>query len=188
MSRILTYLFLIFLLGSCMVNNQRKTANYYFKNQVKIEALLNTYENLYQKQPFALGFSDRRFNYYTLQLYTDTVRYIYNTKTSRQNIFDEIIKTPISNKEFLDIAQQIKDVRCLWIDKYDYYIQGEKHIATFMSFKSVLFKRSFEENKYYVLVFLNRELPLNDDNEVLKRYRMTKIKDGVYFGIRDKFR
>ncbi|ADQ17472.1 hypothetical protein [Leadbetterella byssophila] len=184
----LLLLSLIPLLSSCFTSKVRKSEEYYFINEGSIKDLLKNYDKMYQKQPFALGFSDRRFSYYTLIMYTDTVRYIYNSKLKRELVFEEMMKSPLQNEELTQLAQQIKELECLWIDKSELYLEGRKIPATFLSFKSLLFHRPFEENKYYILAFLDSPLPKTTTTRRLRKYGYHEVGHNVYFTISNRFR
>jgi hypothetical protein len=144
---------------SCFVQKQEKSESFYLENKAPIDELIRSFNTLHDKEPFAIGFSDKRFKYYTFQMYTDTVRYIYSTHMDKKLVFDEMYKSKITESEIRVIAQQIKDLKCLWIHKSDIFIDGVRTPATHLSFKSVLFNRPFDENRYYNLVFLETSIP-----------------------------
>ncbi len=173
---------------SCLVQKQEKSESFYFENKTKIDHLIKGFNTLYDKQPFAIGFSDKRFKYYTIQMYTDTVRYIYSTHMDRNLIFQEMIQSKLTEKDLKVIAQQIKELKCLWIDKSDMYIDGVKTSTTHLSFKSLLFNRAFDENKYYNLVFLETSIPKRTTTRRLRKYGYHEITKNVYFTISSRFR
>jgi hypothetical protein len=174
--------------SSCFVKRQQKSASFYIENKAPIDKLIKDFNALYDKQPFALGFSDKRFKHYTIQMYTDTVRYIYNTQQDRTMVFSEMIASPISESELSIIAKQIKELKCLWIDKSIMYIDGVKTPSTHLSFKSVLFNRPFDENKYYNLVFLETYIPKRTTTRRLRKYGYSEVSKNVYFTISNRFR
>lgn len=182
-------LFLLpFFLTSCFSAKVRKSEEYYFENEAALRKLVKDYQSLYAKQPFAFGFSDRRFSYNTLIMYTDTVRYIYNTKLKRDLVFQEMRESALSNADLSSLAKQLKEVDCLWVDKGDMYLEGRKVPATFLSFKSLLFHRPFEENKYFILAFLDTSLPKATATRRLRRYGYHEVGKNVYFAISNRFR
>lgn len=186
--RKLCFLLLPVLLSSCFSAKVRKSEEYYFENEAALRKLVKDYEGMYAKQPFAFGFSDRRFSYNTLIMYTDTVRYIYNTKLKRDLVFQEMRESALSNADLSTLAKQLKAVDCLWVDKGDLYLEGRKVPATFLSFKSLLFHRPFEENKYYILAFLDTSLPKATATRRLRKYGYHEVGKNVYFSISNRFR
>jgi len=176
------------LLTSCFPAKIRKSEDYYFENKPALETLLKDYEALYRKQPFAIGFSDKRFSYYTIIMYTDSVRYLFNTRMNRKLVFDEMKQSSLTVEELTGIAQQIKELKCLWIGKNELYIDGRKTMATNLSFKSQLFNRPFEENKYYILSFLETRMSKATTTPKLRKYGYHEIGRNVYFTISNRFR
>lgn len=173
---------------SCFVQKQEKSESFYLENKAPIDHLIRNFNTLHDKEPFAIGFSDKRFKYYTFQMYTDTVRYIYSTHMDKKLVFDEMYKSKVTETEITVIAQQIKDLKCLWIHKSDIFIDGVKTPATHLSFKSVLFNRPFDENKYYNLVFLETSIPKRTTTRRLRKYGYHEVSRNVYFTISSRFR
>ncbi len=176
------------LLSSCVVNTHRKSEDFYFDNEDKIKKLVADYEKLYAIQPFEFGFSDKRFKYYTIQMYTDSIRYIYNTETGSDLIFEEMRQSKLNREDLTSIAMQIKDLRCLWIGKSDLYLDGKKTVSTNLSFRSVMFSTPFSENKYYILAFFDGEIPNSKAKRRLRKYSYRSIDDDVFFTISTRFR
>ncbi len=176
------------LLSSCFSAKIRKSEDYYFENRPALETLLKDYEALYRKQPFAIGFSDKRFSYYTIIMYTDSVRYLYNTHMNRKLVFDEMRQSSLTVEDLTGIARQIKDLKCLWIGKNELYIDNRKTMATNLSFKSQLFNRPFEENKYYILSFLETRMSKAATTRRLRKYGYHEVGRNVYFTISNRFR
>jgi hypothetical protein len=173
---------------SCFVQKQEKSESFYLENKAPIDELIRSFNTLHDKEPFAIGFSDKRFKYYTFQMYTDTVRYIYSTHMDKKLVFDEMYKSKITESEIRVIAQQIKDLKCLWIHKSDIFIDGVRTPATHLSFKSVLFNRPFDENRYYNLVFLETSIPKRTTTRRLRKYGYHEVSKNVYFTISSRFR
>jgi hypothetical protein len=184
----LLYFLLPLLLSSCFSAKVRKSEEFYFENEDALRKLVRDYQILYAKQPFAFGFSDRRFSYNTFIMYTDTVRYIYNTKLKRDLVFQEMRESALRSTELSHLAKQLKEVDCLWIDKGEIFLEGRKVPATFLSFKSLLFHRPFEENKYYILAFIDTSLPKATATRRLRRYGYHEVGKNVYFAISNRFR
>lgn len=184
------YLSLIFFfLSACSASKlPEKTADFYLENSEKIECLSQEFENLNQKQTLALGFTDRKFENYALQIHTDTVRYIYNSKLNDTQVFSEMIKTPISQGEIQSLLGKMKDLKCLWLDKHTFYTNGNAFNETWMSFGLAENDNLKKEGKFYVLMLLAQPLPEKDLPKFQRIYDFQKIKDGVYFSVRERYR
>jgi hypothetical protein len=179
---------LLVIISSCMMRAQRKSAAYYNKNQVLITHMLDSYEQLYNEQPFSIGYADRSYRYYIMYILTDTLRYIYNTRTGSDRLSELIHRFNYDTALLKDLALKMKQIKCLWLDKMSFYLDNKKDTATFLSFKSVLVEKPFVENKYYILLFL-QHTPANPEIKArLKKGDLVRIKDTVYFMIGSHFR
>jgi len=146
------------------------------------------YDSLYAHQPFSVGFTDKTFTYYTMEVTTDTVRYVYNTEKSGKRLYQTILKFNYDTLLLEDLSVKMKEIKCLWLDKSFFYIDEKKVAVTFLSFKSVAIDKPFVENKYYILLFLEHPLEHQEMKARIKKGNIVKINDLVYFGIGQRFR
>ena len=181
-------LFLLVGLTSCMVGSKRKSADYYEKNKEAITQIRYYYDQLYSHQPFSIGFTDKSFKYYVMEVTTDTLRYIFNTDQSETKLFETILRFNYDTLLLQELAVKMKEIKCLWLDKSSFYVDEKKETVTFLSFKSAMVDKPFVENKYYVLVFLNHKLEHPDLKAKVKKGDIVKINDLVYFAIGNRFR
>lgn len=179
---------LLVIISSCMIRAQRKSSAYYNKNRILITQMLSSYEELYNQQPFSIGYADRSYKHYIMYILTDTLRYIYNTRTGRDKLFELIQRFNYDTALLKDLALKMKQTKCLWLDKMSFYLDNKKDSATFLSFKSALVEKPFVENKYYILLFLNHNLSHPEIKARLKRGDLVRIRDSVYFTIGSHFR
>ena len=175
-------------LCSCAVHAPRKSADYYEKHKDEITEVRKYYETLYSHQPFSLGFTEKSFKYYVMEVTTDTLRYIYNTEQSEKKLYETILQFKYDTAMLRQLADKMKEIKCLWLDKSSFYLDGEKESVTFLSFKSLKVDKPFVENKYYVLIFLNHELKDVEAKARVKKGELVRINDMVYFMIGNRFR
>ena len=173
---------------ACAVNAPRKSADYYEKYKDEITEVRKYYETLYSHQPFSVGFTDKSFKYYVMEVTTDTLRYIYNTEQSEKILYETILKFKYDTAMLRQLARKMREIKCLWLDKSSFYLDGEKELVTFLSFKSVTVDKPFVENKYYVLIFLNHELRDAEAKARVKKGELVRINELVYFMIGNRFR
>ncbi|ULQ57873.1 hypothetical protein KJS94_06635 [Flavihumibacter rivuli] len=173
---------------SCAIGSKRKTAGYYFENKEAITQVRRYYDALYKIQPFSFGFADKKFKHYTIEVTTDTIRYIYNTDQSRDEMYATILQSDYDTIVLKDMAEQMKAIKCLWVDKSSFYLDGQKETVTFLSFKSVLIDKPFVENKYYTLVFFDTLTTHPEIKARVKRGEFHQIDDKVFFTIGNRFR
>ena len=174
---------------SCRATSERKSAKYYQQNKTQITEILKLYEKLYAQQPFSGGYSDKSYKYVTMEILTDTVRYIYSSKgDSKTKLFETIRKFDYDTTMLKKWSIQMKDIKCLWLSKATFNVNQKEEIVTFLSFKSVLIDKPFVENKYYILLFVPH--PINDPaiKARVKKGDLVKIDELVYFMIGNKFK
>jgi len=182
------YFLLIACLASCAASSQRKSANYYHQNKQTINELKQLYEQLYLQQPFAAGFTDKSFQYYVMEVKTDTLRYIYNSEKNKEVLAKTIEKFKFDTIQLRKLAIKMKEIKSLWISKSTFFINEKRETVTFMTFKSVLTEAPFEENKYYTLLFLAEPIAGDLIKDKIKKGDLVKIEDLVYFMIGTKYR
>ena len=86
------------------------------------------------------------------------------------------------------LSLKMKEIKCLWLDKSSFYLDGNKETVTFLSFKSVAIDKPFVENKYYILLFLPHPINHTEVKASIKKGKIVRINDLVYFGIGNRFR
>lgn len=173
---------------ACTAASKRKSADYYQQNKHDIERTLTLYEDLYRHQPFSAGFSDRSFAYFLLEVNTDTLRYIYNTDNNDQKFYETIIEFQYDTAKLKELGDNIKKIKCLWLSRSSFYVNGKRETVTFLSFRSAAAERPFVENKYYILIFLPHPIKSDDIEARIKKGNLVKINDLIYFMIGTKFR
>lgn len=166
----------------------RKSAGYYYSNQDVINEIRAYYDSLYAQKPLTIGFTDKSFKYYVMEVATDTVRYVYNTEKSERRLYETITKFDYDTSLLRKLSIKMKEIKCLWLDKSSFYIDEKKETVTFLSFKSVAIDKPFVENKYYILLFLPHPIKHTEVKARAKKGQIVRINDLVYFAIGNRFR
>jgi negative regulator of replication initiation len=182
------YIIVWFFLVACSASSKRKSADYYKENKEAINKLRNLYDTLYQHQPFSAGFSDKSFQYYLVEVTTDTLRYVYNTEKNKPQVSQVISKFQYDTAMLRELADRLKAIKCLWLSRSSFYVDEKRETVTFLSFKSALTDKPFVENKYYILIFLPYPITSPDINAKVNKGSLVKIDELVYFMIGTKFR
>ena len=86
------------------------------------------------------------------------------------------------------MSETMKEIRCLWLTKPSFFLEGVRESVTTLSFRSVQVEKPFVENKYYILIFADKEFQNEEVKAKIKKGDIAKIKDGVYFMIGNSFR
>jgi len=189
MKRIQTYSFLLGIAAisfSCATT--RKSEKYYQENKAAISELRADFDVLYRHQPFSAGFTDKSFKFYAMQIVTDSLRSIYANDTGKKELWDNIVTFHYDTALLKKMAGKMKQLKCLWIGKSDYYMDEQKVSFTFISFGSALIEKPFVENKYYILLFLDKKLDHPELDDRVKKGKLIPIDDLVYFTIGSNYR
>ena len=189
MKRISIYPILLSLLAigfSCAT--ARKSEKYYQENKVAINELKSYYNVLYRQQPFSAGFTDKSLTYYVMQIITDTLRAIYTSDTRKKELGDNIERFHYDTALLRKMAVKMKEVKCLWIGRSNYYMDEQNVPFTFISFGSALVDKPFVEDKYYILIFLDEKLEHPELDQRIKKGKLIPVDDLVYFTIGSNYR
>jgi hypothetical protein len=179
---------LIMLVGMLSCTTARKGAEYYHENEKAINEAIANYDSLYAHQPLSVGFTDKSFKYFMMEVITDTVRYAYDSEKSEARLYETISKFSYDTSLLRKLSVKMRGIECLWLDKAFFYLDGKKETVTFLSFRSIPVNKPFVENKFYVLLFLPRPINELQVRARVKRGKIEKISDRVYFGITNRFR
>ena len=195
MRNILLFVFGIFLF-SC---SQRNIADHYYRNQKPYDSIHANYKSLIHENVFTLFFKDRSYRYITLEIFTDSLKYIYYFKTDELRLYDTIVKYKINTKDFYLLMNQMTRARSLWISQLDYYVKNKKENLIYIAFRSRPLWFFFSSQKYCMInwftkpqqydvkgFLLNQSLaPIPLELNDRKSYR---INDTVAYRISNRFR
>jgi hypothetical protein len=105
--------------------------------------------------------------YFVMQIMTDSVDILqYQNKAALYKVLG-IVQYDTSRLRLM--ANQMKAMKLLWMDKTSFWVNEKEVIITFLSFKSVTVEAPFSENKYYILLFTDERLDIPEIRERLKR-------------------
>jgi hypothetical protein len=189
MKRIQIYPFLLCVIAisfSCATT--RKSEKYYQENKVAISELRADLEVWYRHQPFSAGFTDKSFKFYSMQIVTDSLRAIYANDTGKKELWDNIFTFHYDTARLKKMAGKMKQLKCLWIGRSNYYMDDQKVPFTFISFGSALIEKPFVENKFYILIFLDKKIAHRELDNRVKKGKLVPIDDLVYFTIGSNYR
>lgn len=191
MGKIIPSCIIILLIGamvSCESSKQRRSADYYKVNRQAINEMRNLYDQLYLHQPFSAGFTDKSYKYYVIEVTTDTLRYIFNNETNRDQFYSTIQRFRYDTSQLKKLAAKMKATQCLWLSKSSYYVGEKRETFTYLSFKSASTDKPFRENKYYILIFSNHPVRSEEGKAKIKKGDLVKIDELVYFMIGSNYR
>ncbi len=182
------WLLAVALLGSC-ASRKVGSAKYYFQNQQVLIGIEQSYKALYKIKPFSLEFTDKSFNYLSLEIITDSVKYIYEFNVHEPRLRDTLLKYNLPVTGVTNLVQQMQSIRCTWINSLDYYTNNQKNYLVFMSIRPVAVQVPFSSEKYFILTFYNQPQYFDAEGRLLAnrwQRRLRKIDGEIFHRVNDK--
>lgn len=177
-----------FLLCSCSTRQVFST-NYYNEHEKALTNIEQSYKAIYQQRHFSLEFTDRSFNYISVEIITDSVKFIYEFGINEPRLQDTLVKYKLPAKAVTDLVMQMRSIRCIWINNLDYYNNGQKNSLIFMSIRNVAIHLPFTYEKYYILTFYSQPQYFDSEGRLLANRRLRKLRkinDEIFWRINDK--
>ncbi len=176
------------LLFSCA---SRKTfsTRYYVENEKTLTEIEQSYKSIYEKRHFSLAFTDRSFNYISLEILTDSIKYIYEFEIKEPRLKDTLVKYGFPVVKMDSLINQMRNIHCSWINNLDYYSNNQRHSLVFMSIRQVAIHLPFTNEKYYILTFYSQPQYFDSEGRLLNSRRvrkLRKINDDIFRRINDK--
>ncbi|MEO5781979.1 MAG: hypothetical protein ABIQ07_01830 [Ginsengibacter sp.] len=195
MRNILLFLILPGMLLSC---SSRNIPHHYYRNQKSLDSLHSNYRSLINENVFTLFFKDRSYRSITLEIFTDTLKYIYYFKINEASLQDTLMKYKINPENFYFLMDQMTRTRSLWVSQLDYYVGSKKDSLIYIAFRSRPLWFFFTSQKYFminwfkkpqqydrkgVLLDLSSSVPME-----LNDRKSHRINDTMAYRISNRFR
>jgi hypothetical protein len=178
----------LLMLFSCVSMKEKKSAKYYIENETKISEIIKGYDELYQQQPFNLGFSERDYSKLGLDIITDTIRYAI-TNQQRTDVIQKTVKAfGYDTVKLRKLYTDLYEIRAIWLGRDDVYFHDVKSSVTYLSFRSVAVGNPFLDRKYYTLVFFDPSQTDDNFKNMLDKQGFRHVKNNIYFSILGRFR
>lgn len=186
--------------SSCATSPPRQfPIKYYKENEKTILQIEKQYNKLYRNKPIAAEFSDNEFKYITIEMKTDSLRYIYEFNIAENRLTDTLHKYGYDTTAVLKLIKDMQVIKCTWINTMDYYLDAGKQSLTFMSIRPKALDLPFSEKRYYILTFYKQPQYYDEKGRLLdkrnrRRLRIVnnevfwRINDRVCYTLSDKFR
>ena len=175
------------LLYSCSPRNI--STRYYYENEKVLDKIEETFKQLSREHDFAIAFTSKNFKSVSLEIFTDTLKYVYDFETNEPRLADTLTAYHLNAPKIIKLIQQMQSIRSTWIRNLDYYVDGKKNNLVFMSMKPVALKAPFSYKKYYILAYFNQPQFFDDKGRLLDRMsrrRLRKINGEEFLRINDK--
>ena len=115
------------LFASCSTTLPSHYPERYFKqNEAAITNIESNYSNIYKQKPLVIAFTDNAFKYVTVEMKTDSMRYVYEFMVTEKRLADTLQKFGYNNQAVLKLIKDMQSIKCTWINKLDYYVDDKK--------------------------------------------------------------
>ena len=185
---ILFFVCIMLLLCSCASRKVFST-NYYRENEKTLSIIEQSFKTLYEQKHFSVGFTDQSFNYVSIEIITDSIKYIYEFEINETRFRDTLKKYGLPVQGITDLVTQMRSIQCIWINNLDFYTNNQKKSLVFMSIRPVAVHLPFTTEKYYILTFYSQPQYFDSEGRLLANRRirqLRKINDDVFRRINDK--
>jgi hypothetical protein len=175
---------------SCTVS-KTYPKEYYAQHRATMHEMETQYDKITKQKLIAVAFYDLDYNDLSIEIKTDTVRYIYDFKYGEKRIGDSLLKFGYDTTLTLQLIKNMRSIGCSWINTLDYYTDGNKKLLLFMSapVKQFSLIPAFQKRKYYLFHFYEQPQYYDEQGRLLEKRKLRqlrKISSEVFWRINDK--
>ena len=179
--------------------SSRNITEYYYRNQRVLDSIHANYKSLIKENGFTLFFKDHSYKSITLEIFTDSLKYIYYFKINEARLYDTLLKYKFKPNDFYLLMNAMILVRSLWVGKLDYYVGNKKENLIYISFRSRPVRFFFSQQKYFMINWFQKPQYYDHrgillDEKLQPAYRELndrishRINDTVAYRISNRFR
>ncbi len=166
---------------------EKLSRKYYLSRRTELQQINSFYTDLWKIQPFILNFTDARFKHYSLEVSTDTVRYVYNTSIMKFSVADSISRFGLDSIMIKKLGQMMVGSKCICVAHHSFYSHDREFAANWLFFKQVQ-TSMFKESRYHVLIFFKELLPADIQKEFIERQNLVQLEDNVFYTVSNRFK
>ena len=186
---------LMILLFSCASKNITK---YYYQNKNVLDSIENSYKDQNRHKHFTLEFTDKLFEHVSVEIWTDTLKYIYEFSTTEKRLNDTLAKYNLERDGISNLLRQMQLIHCTWVNNLDYYVNKTKQSMIFMSIRPRAIN-FLARKKYYIITYFPVPQYYDAEGRLMVNRRLRKIRkinadvfhritDHVAYTLSDRFR
>lgn len=179
---------IILLLQSCAVP-KNFPVYYYNKNETLINDIEKQYSRLYAAKPISAAFLDKEFDHVSLEMKTDSLRYIYEFDIYDKEIRDTLQRFGYDTSTVMQVLRNMQLIKCTWINTLDYYVDGDRKFLTFLSMRHKAMDVPFSSRKYIILTFYKQPQYYDSNGMLLDKKslrRLRRINNEEFIRINDR--
>lgn len=166
----------------------RNISKYYLENRQVLDKIEQSYKEQYSQRPFSIEFTDKTFKNISIEIFTDTLKYIYEFTIGEERMKDTLLKYHLLPGGINELVSQMAAIHCTWINNLDYYVEEKKESLIFMSIRAKYFNFPFTNKKYYILTYFLQPQYYDSEGRLLDhrfRRKLRKINEDVFRRITD---
>ncbi|HZE84776.1 MAG TPA: hypothetical protein VE035_10715 [Puia sp.] len=160
-------------LGSCATVN---VTNYYSRHRPVLDSIESTYKAAYREKPFSIEFTERSFNRISLELMTDSLKYIYEFDLGEGRMRDTLLKYGFDDHAISVLIGQMRSVHCAWVNNLDYYVNEDKRWMVYISIWPQAFNFPFVNKRYNILTYFSQPQYFDDQGRLMTGRRIRRIR------------
>jgi hypothetical protein len=180
---------IVVIFSACSSAN-KISSGYYHKNAKVLDQMEVLYKELYRQKPFALQFTDKTFEEVSIDILTDSVKFVYVFNLGEKaRMNDTLQKYGINTSGVSKLAGYMKAIKCNWINNLDYYVDATKQNLIFISIRPVEWTAPFSPPKYYIVTYFSTQQYFDKQGRLLDKRRtrrLRKINGDIFYRITDK--
>lgn len=164
---------------------------YYEQHKTTLHQTEELYKRATGEKTLAIAFNDLDFTELTLELKTDTVRYIYDFNAGEPRINDSLGKFGYDSVAVNAIINNMRTMRTTWINTLGYRVEGRERRLIFISapVKQFSLIPLLQKRKYYLFHFYSQPQYYDEQGRLLERRRLRqlrKVNNEIFWRINDK--
>lgn len=174
------------LMMSCNVQ-EKLSRKYYLSKKTDLKQINEAYDKLYKINPFILNFTDAQFKKYSVEVSTDTVRYVYNTSIMNFSVADSLKRFGLTITDLKKLGEQMFRSKCICVAKHSFYLEEKEYPANWLYFKQSK-SGMFKESRYHVLIFFQKGLTDSNRKTFLEKQKLMQLDKDVFYTISNRFK
>lgn len=164
-------------------------AKYYQQNEKELNEIEVMYKSIDPAKPLSIAFTDKQFEHVSLEMKTDSLRYIYEFALADPTMKDSLMKYGYDTSIVVQMLHKMKLIKCTWINALEYNTDTKNQLLTFMSIRHKALEIPFSARKYFILTFYEQPQYYDVDGLLLDRRdlrRLRKVNNEIFRRITDK--
>jgi hypothetical protein len=161
---------------------------YYSQNKAILYEIQKTFTAITKHKSIAIAFTDWQYDNVSIELKTDTVRYIFDFNYGEARIKDTLQKFGYNGALVQNMLANMKKIKCTWINSLDYYVDNKPNTLLFMAINAKRFAFNLKST-YYLFNFYEQPQYYDEEGRLLNKKtlrKLRKVNNEIFYRITDK--